>query len=134
MCRPRNKEELFNRRHAAARKVIERTLHILKERFRILQLASEYNTDTQARIPAALCAIHNFIAKHDSKEGPLSKSSDADEYYYGHNDGDNFVGAEPEEASAKRDRIAEKMWQSYQKMYGELEERFDDGEDEDVDF
>jgi hypothetical protein len=40
----------------------------LKRHFKILLLAPEYNLEIQARIPAALCAIHNFICIHDSDE------------------------------------------------------------------
>jgi hypothetical protein len=45
--------------------VIERIFGVLKRHFRILLLAPEYNVDIQSRIPAALCALHNFIRTHD---------------------------------------------------------------------
>ena len=76
--RPRNKEELFNLRHASARNVIERIFRVLKRRFRILLLAPEYTLHIQARIPAALCAIHNFIIKHDPAEDITLTDDDND--------------------------------------------------------
>ena len=66
-----NKEELFNLRHASARNVTERIFGVLKHRFCILHFPPEYAPDVQARIPAALCAIHNFIQQQDPSEGPL---------------------------------------------------------------
>ena len=69
--RPRNKEELFKLRHASARNVIECIFGVLKRRFQILLLALEYSTQIQARISAALCAIHNFIRIHDPAEDEI---------------------------------------------------------------
>src|ERR1700685_2317373 len=66
--RPANADELFNLRHASARNVIERIFGVLKPRFRILVYAAEIDMDLQARIPAALTAIHNFIRIHDPEE------------------------------------------------------------------
>ena len=65
------------------------------------------------RLPAALCAIHNFISKYDPDEGPLPERV-VDGYF-----DDIFACTEPEEASeasVKRDQIAEMMWQSYQQV------------------
>jgi hypothetical protein len=36
--------------------------------FCILLIGPEYNLETQAQLPAALCAIHNFILEHDEDE------------------------------------------------------------------
>jgi DDE superfamily endonuclease len=128
--RPVNKEELFNLRHASARNVIERIFGVLKRRFRILLLGPEYSLDIQARIPTALCAIHNFIREHDlDEETSLGDVDDSD-----HNDDDgnnNLTGAanaapEEDEVSARRDAIALEMWQDYQRV---CRERGIDGED-----
>ena len=50
---------------------IEHIFGVLKWCFWILLIAPEYNLEIQARIPAALCAIHNFIQEHDPNEGEL---------------------------------------------------------------
>ena len=77
--RPRNKEELFNLRHASARNVIERIFGVLKHCFQILLLAPEYSIQIQARIPAALCAIHNFIRIHDPAKDEILTADDDDD-------------------------------------------------------
>ncbi|KZP25609.1 hypothetical protein FIBSPDRAFT_782881, partial [Athelia psychrophila] len=64
-ARPRNREELFNLRHASARNVIERIFGVLKRRYHILQLAPEYALEIQVRLPCALAALHNFIREND---------------------------------------------------------------------
>ncbi len=47
---------------------MERIFGVLKHRFRILQLPSEYNMDIQAQIPPALAALYNFIREWDPEE------------------------------------------------------------------
>jgi hypothetical protein len=66
--RPVNAEELFNLRHASARNVIKRLFGVVKRRFRILVIPPEYDMKTQARLPAALATLHNFICDHDPEE------------------------------------------------------------------
>lgn len=132
LLRPANKQELFNLRHASARNVIERIFGVLKRRFRILHLAPEYNLNIQARIPAALCAIHNVIAKYDPGEGSLPENAAGDDNDY---DNTNLTGTEPRDANVadKRDRIAEMMWQSYQQIRAEMDEGIDVIDDDDDD-
>jgi hypothetical protein len=73
----------------------------------------------QARIPPALCAVHNFIRVHDEDE--------IDEFapdLYDRNPGDFYgelaagpaIRAEKERADTKRDDIAQAMWESYQEL------------------
>ena len=51
----------------------------MKRRFQILLLALEYSIQIQARIPTALCAIHNFIRIHDpAKDEILTADDDND--------------------------------------------------------
>ena len=117
---PVNAKELFNLHHAQARNVIERIFGVLKQRFRIL-LLPHYPLDFQPRIPAALCAIQNFIQEIDQDEGeiptdsyqaayePFSSDVDSD-----HNGG--FITDDDEgdsEVKLRRMNIANEMWQSY---------------------
>ncbi|KAF9221223.1 hypothetical protein BS17DRAFT_711872, partial [Gyrodon lividus] len=44
---------------------IEHIFGVLKQKWHILQLPLEYSMDIQTRMPAALCAIHNFIQDFD---------------------------------------------------------------------
>ena len=62
---PRNKEELFNLWHANLQNIIERIFGVLKQQWQILCLPPEFSMEVQARIPVALCAIHNFIQHLD---------------------------------------------------------------------
>jgi hypothetical protein len=130
-----NKEELFNLRHASLRNVIERIFGVLKRRFRILLLAPEYSLDIQARIPTALCTIHNFIRMHDGDEGPLLGQNNT--HLYDNSDGNTHPAAagivEQEEADLRRDQIAEAMWADYQRVCQERGIGEDDSEPEDDD-
>lgn len=128
MCSPANKKELFNLCHASARNVIERIFGVLKRRFRILLMAPEYKLDVQARIPAALCAIHNFIRECDPSEGELP-GANISFAYGGNNQNVGIFDNTDDESDTRRDRIAEEMWKDYQKL---LEERglFDETDSE----
>lgn len=128
--RPKTKEELFNLRHAHLRNVIERIFGVLKRRFRILLLAPEYNMDIQNRLPAALCALHNFIRTHD----PDNKTEIELEENGGENVDEDIPGpfippveleaggggTSRDQAIALRNRIANELWAQYQ---GDLHER-----------
>jgi hypothetical protein len=89
----------------------------LKRRFRIFQLAPEYGLNIQARIPTALCAIHNFIRHHDANDPSQPAPDDAFDH---HNDDDQPHGeqaVDPEEeneADQQRNQIAQAMWDDYQ--------------------
>ena len=137
--RPANKQELFNLRHSSARNVIERIFGVLKRRFQILLLAPEYNLHTQARLPTALCALHNFIRRYDPDEGDLPGSGQgqgAQEHGNGiGQDGmnvDEELGGDDEHENQTmatlRDRIASEMWNDYQDV---LQQRMMDDDDDD---
>jgi hypothetical protein len=108
---------------------------VLKRRFRILLLAPEYDLDIQARIPTALCAIHNFIRKHDPDEGDLLTQAtfvgndvhDADEGL------NAAVGVENDDLEmgmgAVRDQIAAEMWEAYTNVLRERD-MLDDSDEE----
>ena len=73
----------------------------------------------QARIPAALCALHNFVRKfepddfYDPELGGINLFIDDDNW-------DGVLGDGPadtqerRQADARRDTIAREMWQDYQ--------------------
>ena len=95
--------------------MIKHIFGVLKQKFQILLLSVEYDLDIQARLPAALCAIHNFtrdfesdIREPDNNEAHI----DFGNYGGGHGGGQfeaEGLGADNEEAVAMRDRIAEQM-------------------------
>jgi hypothetical protein len=103
-----------------------------------LLLPPEYSLNIQAQIPAALCAIHNFIRTHDHDEGSILAERDL------HNqDNAVFEAAgdldleEPEQGttmSARRDQIAQEMWEDYQQILmerlGDVEESASDDDND----
>ena len=118
--RPKNKEELFNLRHASARNVIERIFGAIKQRYRILLLPPKFNLEIQAHIPAALSAIHNFICMHNPNEEPAPEEDNVQ------NDISSVSGAgsvdtavmetnEVVTSGTRRDQIAQAMWDDYQR-------------------
>lgn len=131
LLRPRNKEELFNLRHASARNVVERIFGVVKKRWSILTRPSQFSMGIQAQIPPALAALHNFIHTHDSGDvyqytsdgfGEPLRDGDEDP-----EPGQPDTGvlahtavsqAEKAAAGRRRDRIAEQMWASYQEYVG----------------
>lgn len=135
--RPKNKEELFNLRHASARNVIERIFGVLKNRFRILLLAPEYSLNIQARLPAALCAVHNFISAHEPlADIPLAGGDFGDlGDDGGPNDHDHIASAgaaaAADQPSARRDQIALEMWNNYLRVRCERGMPVVDDDDED---
>ena len=81
-----------------------------------MQIAPEFGLHVQARLPAALAALHNFISKNNPQEQPISGSGfqgaapiDDDNQY---DDNNAFAGAE-EDVDERRDAIAQKMWEDY---------------------
>jgi len=85
--------------------------------------------DIQARVPAALCALHNFMRRHepDALCGDLDDADieeewniladmeeEVDEVLYGHLGDGPTTAAERRRAEALRDRIAQEMWVDYQ--------------------
>lgn len=69
----------------------------------------------QARIPAALCAIHNFISIHD----PTEEIIHADNNNEDAPDGDDHIAPAMaamevnDVPSIRRDHIAQEMWEDY---------------------
>ena len=94
----------------------------MKRCFRILVYPAEISMDYQARIPAALAAIHNFIHIHDPDE--LVDFVEADDIERGFFAGELAEGetrpTEKRQANERRDQIAAEMWEQYQ---GELQVR-----------
>jgi hypothetical protein len=78
--------------------------------------AAEINMDYQARIPAALAAIHNFIRMHDPTD--LDGFMDSENLDQGFVAGDLAAGptraAEKRSTNTRRDDIASSMWAQYQ--------------------
>jgi len=121
-CSPRNSRELFNLRHAALRNIIEHIFGVLKRQWRILNNPPEYSMDIQARLPAGLCALHNFI-NHFDPDAFYHPDFDADDLMRrfdepdiptdGGDDEHVPDGNETERAGLRRNAIAQAMWDDY---------------------
>ena len=76
----------------------------------------------QARIPPALCAVHNFIRIHDPNE-ILNFNNDTQDLNSGlENDSRGVLAEGPanleerEAAKVKREEIGNRMWHDYQRL------------------
>ena len=136
---PVNAKELFNLRHAQARNVIEHIFGVLKQRFRILLLPPHYPLEFQPRIPAALCALQNYIQEIDQDEGEIPTDSQQAAYEpfssdvsSGESDYGGLITDEEEgssEIKSRRMNIANEMWVSYLQYTADSES---DGDDDDT--
>lgn len=109
--KPKNKEELFNLRHASARNVVERTFGVFKARFAILSGKGRegFSIFTQAKLIYALAAVHNFMNMHGAN--PFDEAIDLEL------DDDCMDPRPPEDIddrvmTDRRTEIAEMMWET----------------------
>jgi hypothetical protein len=88
----------------------------MKHQWRILQLPPEYGMEVQARIPGALCAIHNFICKYDPDTfdaelgGEVFAGDGGDSGELAEGPADR---AERQRAESRREAITAEMWEDY---------------------
>lgn len=81
-------EALFNHRHSKARSIVERTIGLLKMRFRCLHRARElhYTPEKAAQIVNACVALHNICLAYnieDTFEEDLETTEDGSEPFNG---------------------------------------------------
>ncbi|KAF9456205.1 hypothetical protein BDZ94DRAFT_1178223, partial [Collybia nuda] len=100
-------------------------------RFKLMVAAPEYTLWTQAKIPLALGALHNFIWIHD----PTDEAETSHDYSVGSAQthfraeinpdhlGVHISCAEKSRASVMRDDIARAMWEDYQRHLSEQENK-----------
>ncbi|KAJ6467016.1 hypothetical protein C8R45DRAFT_755456, partial [Mycena sanguinolenta] len=102
---------------------------ISKHRFRLINVAPEYSVQTQAKIPCALAALHNFIRIHDpddfADEGPGHGGPRNPTFTLREVDGDErrefpeeelgrfITQEEKDRATAFRENLAQEMWEQY---------------------
>ncbi|KAK6138572.1 hypothetical protein DH2020_027686 [Rehmannia glutinosa] len=118
---PSSMKELFNRRHATVRNVIERCFGSLKQRFAIIKgLMPNYKLPTQADIVIACCVVHNFVRKHSAFDEIFESVADPD-YVPPPEEGTstqplrrqmNHTDEGLMEQSVLRDSIAASLWES----------------------
>jgi hypothetical protein len=66
--KPNNAKELFNLRYASLRNVIKRIFGVVKRKFKILGVSTEYSVDTQIHLVLGLLGLYNFICLHEGTE------------------------------------------------------------------
>jgi hypothetical protein len=134
LCRPANFKELYNLCHASTHNVVERIFGVIKHRWTILTHAPHYNMETQAQIPSALVALHNFILEHNESDLDCwIVDEQATDLLPGARQtlpidfgwllsSDRVLAGEKARAEQMRDQLANAMWTDYQRV---LEERMD---------
>ena len=119
--KPRNKEELFNLRHAQLRNIIERAFGILKSMFPLLSMGKMRNYPLNKQIDLVNCSIflYNFIRRRSLYDEPFlnednlnDNNDDIDDDANNNNANDNDYA----EAVAWRNEIAANMWRDYLEM------------------
>lgn len=109
-------------RHSSARNVVERLFGIFKRRFKVLNCAPEYSTQTQAMLVSGLAALHNFIQLRDPSDTRTGSYTDDQSTNQEQRSGGTDEGGslahhistrERDQATIQRDRIALDMWSDY---------------------
>ncbi|XP_013601222.1 PREDICTED: putative nuclease HARBI1 [Brassica oleracea var. oleracea] len=78
---PTNSRELFNRRHASLRSVIERTFGVWKAKWRILDRKHpKYDVIKWVKIVTATMALHNFIRDSSDEDRDFTYWETVNEY------------------------------------------------------
>ncbi|KAJ7319140.1 hypothetical protein DFH08DRAFT_632373, partial [Mycena albidolilacea] len=110
---------------------------VIKKRWCILIMPPGYDMKIQARIPAALAALHNFIIEHDpddhvdpevwdpSPGGTVDPEIVAALRLQGELATERRTSEESEAGARLRDSIADKMWVQYQEILPERQDESD---------
>jgi hypothetical protein len=113
--RPRNREELFNLRHASLRNQVERSFGVMKKRFRIMRepLVMAHKSEMWATYYTCV-AIHNFICTHNPNVDNAFESEYIRELY--EENIERLTGLNKYDdirCRGWRDNIAQQMWDDY---------------------
>ncbi|KZZ93606.1 Transposase, IS4-like protein [Ascosphaera apis ARSEF 7405] len=118
---PETPRELFNKRHATKRNVIERTFGVFKNRFAIYRrLHVKLAISLQVKLAYALTCLHNMINAYGQAEHLLDEAQRA-EVSVPEEDNDDEEDAEEDDDEVlqdqaegiDRDAIAQAMWTDY---------------------
>lgn len=117
--RLRGKEDLFNYKHSSCRNIIERCIGVLKARFPILKLMTNYPLRRQRQIPIACCTLHNFILQEHALDALFTQYSSENmvfEHVLEANQNQETIQFDVSQTTQMghiRDQIATQMWNDY---------------------
>ena len=126
--RPENAHEMYNLQHAKLRNVIERTIGLLKRRWKILREQSECYIEHHVKHIYALVALHNFIKVH---RGDIEDEYLEDPAYDNDDDGLDLEDVQDQinmraagvstaalyqAAVSKRESLAQEIWNIYRQL------------------
>jgi hypothetical protein len=125
--RPENPRELFNFRHSSLRSAIERAFAMLKNRFQVLDNTKpKYSIQIQVDFVLACAVLHNYILGVDPNDSIFNGvQSGADVNLDAQNldtqQGSQHLTQSQQRAAnqewvAKRDAIAQEMWDEFQRV------------------
>jgi hypothetical protein len=113
-ARPTNYKELWNLHHFSLRNIIERAFGVIKQRFQILKVGSQYTMETQIQLFPALAFLTNRLTENEMEEWNVDDDDDETRV-----DQDDLAGVrviardDGKVAAAMRDAIAHQMWDDY---------------------
>nr|XP_043630029.1 protein ALP1-like [Erigeron canadensis] len=110
---PTTPKELYNKKHASARNVIERCFELIKNKWAILRDVSYHRPRSMARIIIACCLMHNFIRTtmdHDPSDDEVP-----DDHIEPENNHDNVINTVETSHgwNDRRDNLANDMFNEW---------------------
>jgi hypothetical protein len=107
---PQGMQETFNYAHSSLRNVVERSIGVLKMKWRMLKEIPSYAPQKQSEIIQAACALHNFVRTSGLQDRHFGRC-DRDENYvppqaFEDQPEHEEVEDEPDSMNAFRDSIA----------------------------
>jgi hypothetical protein len=96
--------------------VIEWIFGVVKWHFKALVVAQEYSLDRQSQLISALGMLHNFILLHDPDDilkDFETTEDDADNIQSSYQDA--VSNTEQARAAARQDKIAQDLWQDFER-------------------
>lgn len=81
--RAETREHKFNKKHASGRNIVERTIGVLKSRFRCLMGTMLFSPQKVVKIINVCCALHNICREYgvDWEEDPTWNQSEGDDVF-----------------------------------------------------
>ncbi|XP_022852822.1 uncharacterized protein LOC111374384 [Olea europaea var. sylvestris] len=113
------KEELFNYRHSSSRNIIDRCIGVLKARFPILKLITNYPLSRQRQILTTYCAINNFIRQENALDKLFVEYGEEDMVFQDMLESSqdqeviHFDTSQTAQMVQVKDQIVTQMWNNY---------------------